>query len=85
MLARSSLFKSSTPHLSKLSSINQTQSRFASGGFTPADMPIIKTKWAATTKVYHYHIPYTYPCTMSKQCEIALLPQNKRLVKCVIQ
>ena len=52
MLARSSLFKSTTPHLTKLSSINQTQSRFASGGFTPADMPIIKTKWAATTKVY---------------------------------
>eukprot|EP01084_Bolivina_argentea_P063167 115374_1 len=52
MLARSSLFKSAQPCLSKLSSINHCmQTRHASGGFTPSDMPVIKTKWAATTKV----------------------------------
>jgi len=50
MLARSSLFKS-TPHLSKLSSVSAFQSRGVSGGFTPSDMPIIKQKWASTSKV----------------------------------
>eukprot|EP00483_Globobulimina_turgida_P003849 UN03857 len=53
MLARSSLFKS-TSHLSKLSTLNTTitlQSRNAAGGFTPSDMPIIKQKWSATSKV----------------------------------
>eukprot|EP01083_Nonionella_stella_P052056 138283_1 len=47
MLTRSCLFKPTT-HLSKLSSL---QSRHASGGFTPADMPIIKQKWTSTAKV----------------------------------
>jgi len=47
MLTRSALFKP-TSNLSKLSSI---QIRNGSGGFTPSEMPIIKTKWAATAKV----------------------------------
>merc|ERR1719384_2548425 len=46
------MFKA-TSSWAKRSSLNITaiQSRHASGGFTPSDMPIIKQKWAATTKV----------------------------------
>eukprot|EP01083_Nonionella_stella_P238082 834578_1 len=49
MLSRS-LFKS-TSHLPKLTTLQTIQSRHAQGGFTPSDMPIIKQKWVATTKV----------------------------------
>eukprot|EP00486_Rosalina_sp_Unknown_P008220 CAMPEP_0201592928 /NCGR_PEP_ID=MMETSP0190_2-20130828/190679_1 /ASSEMBLY_ACC=CAM_ASM_000263 /TAXON_ID=37353 /ORGANISM="Rosalina sp." /LENGTH=246 /DNA_ID=CAMNT_0048051901 /DNA_START=127 /DNA_END=867 /DNA_ORIENTATION=- len=70
MLARSSLFKS-TPHLTKLSALNQPQSRHATGGFTPSDMPIIKTKWAATAKVGKL-------CESMKNVAAGALPGSER-------
>jgi len=72
MLARSSLFKA-TSNLTKLSSINAAaiQTRHASGGFTPSDMPIIKQKWAATAKVGKL-------CDSMKNVAAGALPGNER-------
>jgi len=72
MLARSSLFKA-TSNVTKLSSINATalQTRHASGGFTPSDMPIIKQKWAATAKVGKL-------CDSMKNVAAGALPGNER-------
>mmetsp|Transcript_29509 Transcript_29509/g.48089 ORF Transcript_29509/g.48089 Transcript_29509/m.48089 type:complete len:320 (+) Transcript_29509:41-1000(+) len=50
MLTRSSLFKNNS-QWSKLSALNTTQQRNVAGGFVPSDMPIIKTKWTAVSKV----------------------------------
>jgi len=70
MFARSSLFKA-TPTLSKLSSVSAFQSRGVSGGFTPSDMPIIKQKWASTTKVGKM-------CESMKNVAAGALPGNER-------
>lgn len=70
MLARCSLFKA-TPNLYKLSSVSTLQSRGVSGGFTPSDMPVIKQKWASTTKVGKM-------CESMKNVAAGALPGNER-------
>merc|ERR550539_8063 len=71
LFSRSSLFKA-TANLSKLSSVNAVaiQTRNAAGGFTPSDMPIIKQKWAATTKVGNI-------CLSMKNVASGALPGNE--------
>jgi len=66
------MFKA-TSTWAKRSSLNITtiQSRHASGGFTPSDMPIIKQKWAATAKVGKL-------CDSMKNVAAGALPGNER-------
>lgn len=50
ILSRNTSLRSQS-QISKLASLSNVQRRFATGGFTPSDMPIIKNKWQAAEKV----------------------------------